>query len=136
MGKPFRYHPYEFKNEFEIVTQEYVDSIERHCCPEHSTVGSVFTFSVDNENPNPDRWDIDKNGLRTCSYCGSIHPNDLINLIKEHGIGIIEHTDKRYKWYIKATPNTEYCKFYRYHEDEKFINEYNKLLDKNKTIVN
>lgn len=124
-GKPFRYHPFEFKNEFEEVTQEYVDSIERHCCPEHAGIPSVFAYSVDDENPNPDRWDI-SDGFRKCSFCGSIHPEDLILLIKEHGFGIIESTDKRYKWYIHI--NNEMYKFYRYHEDEKFVEDYNKLL--------
>lgn len=135
---PFRYHPYEFKNEFEPVTEEYVNSIERHCCPDHHNIPTVFTCSVDLEkNPNPDRWDV-SDGIRRCSYCGSIHPDDLISLIKEHGFGIIEPSTKSYKWYINV-PNIECGKYYRLHdENSDFVNKYKQLVTefKNKLTDN
>lgn len=125
-GKPFRYHSYEFNKEFESVSEEFVNSIERHCCPDHAVVASVFTNSVNENNPNPDRWDV-RDGFRSCSYCGSIHPDDLLELIKKHGISIIEPTDKSYKCYINA-PNFNFCKYYFWHNTTELIDEYNKQL--------
>ena len=127
-GDPFRYHPYEFNKEFEPVTEEYINNIERQCCPGHYVVPEVFKFSVDKKtNPNPDRWDI-RDGIRTCSYCGSIHPDDLIKLLEEHGLGIIEESTKSYKWYINI-PNGKYCKFYLVHgENTDFGERYGELV--------
>jgi hypothetical protein len=61
--------------------------------------------------PGPDRWQRFKsNGNRVCSYCGSLHPEDMFALVKQaaerpetdsHGDGIeIEPSDKRYKVYV------------------------------------
>jgi len=120
--EPFRYHPYEFKNEFEPVTQEYVDSIERQCCPARIQQGRK-PEGID----LPDRWDKDQFGTRTCSYCGSVHPDDVLELIKEKGLGIQEKTTKNYKVYINAGTG-RYYKFYSYHWDEgDFIDKYNVL---------
>lgn len=131
-GKPFRYHPYEFAKEFEPVTQEYVNSIERHLCPDHGSLSPVFINSVDDKSSKPDRWDIREiPGIRYCSYCGSIHPDDLIKLIREHSFGIIQKTDKSYKWYIRIPGHEGVCvKYYRSHDEiSDFVNKYNKLLD-------
>lgn len=122
-GNPMRYHPFEFSKEFETVTQEYVDNIERQCCPER--------YSADKKISNPDRWDVDELGVRDCSFCGSIHPDDLITLIKEQGFGIINPSDKNYKWYIDSKEKR--YKYYRYHDSQHdFVNKYNKLLDDSK----
>lgn len=129
-NEPFRYSEYDFKKEFEPVTQEYVDSIERHLCPDHARVPSVFTASVDvTKNPNPDRWDKDEYGVRDCSYCGSIHPDDLISLLREYGFKVIERSDKSYKWYIHIPGRRQY-KYYRSHDESSdFVNKYNALID-------
>jgi len=134
-GKSFRYHPFEFKNEFEPVTQEYVDGIERHCCPDHSGMPQVFAYSVNkDENPNPDRWDVDQFGVRDCSYCGSIHPDDFIKLIREFGFGIIEPSTKSYKLYVNVGVGRRY-KYYRSHDEEHdFVNKYNQIIDEKKLL--
>lgn len=131
-GNPFRYHHHEFEQEFESVTQEYIDSIERHLCPDHGNIPPVFAYSVEDKASKPDRWDIREiPGIRHCSYCGSIHPDDLIELIRKHGFGIIQKTDKSYKWYIRIPGHEGFCvKYYRSHDaNSDFVNKYNHLLD-------
>lgn len=64
---------------------------ETHLCPRRSE--SPFSPS------DMDSWD--KIGEdRVCSYCGSLHPEDLNKLIKEQGIKILERSSKGYKFYI------------------------------------
>jgi len=121
---PFRYHPFEFGKEFEPVTQEYVDSIERQCCPERISQGSK-PEGIE----NPDCWNKDVFGTRRCSFCGSIHPDDVLELLKEKGLGIQEKTNKSYKVYINAGVG-RYYKFCGYHWSEgDFIEKYNKLVE-------
>lgn len=75
---------------------------------------------------------------RVCSYCGSIHPDDLLELIKKYGFGIIGGTTKGYKWYVGMNsnvsrpniPNAGFgaIKYYRWHDTDEFIAKYNELL--------
>lgn len=87
---------------------------EIHVCPRREE--SLFTPS------NMDSWD--KIGEdRVCSYCGSLHPEDLNELVKEQGIKVLELSDKSYKLYINR-PNIHNAtqgaiKFYKQH----WINE-------------
>jgi hypothetical protein len=70
----------------------------------------------------PDTWDLGPDGNRTCSYCGSIHPDDLAVIIQKSKTDsryAIEETDKNYKVYIRQ-PNVRNAgegaiKFYRQH---------------------
>jgi hypothetical protein len=62
-------------------------------------------FSMNrSDGPQPDTWDWGPDGNRTCSYCGSIHPDDLIKIchltLKDERYGV-EGTDKGYKVYVK-----------------------------------
>ena len=61
--------------------------------------------------PGPDRWEKFKcNGDRVCSYCGSLHPDDMFRLVKmsaqasedaNYGAVVeIEPSDKNYKVYV------------------------------------
>lgn len=71
-----------------------------------------------------------------CSFCGSLKPSRVIELIKEHGFGLIERSTKTYKWYLhrKGVPNSSFggFKYYRMHDTDEFISQYNELLDKAK----
>ena len=49
---------------------------------------------------------------RTCSYCGSWHPDDLFEYVEAEGE--VGPTDKSYKIYLASSPN----KFYFQHLDE------------------
>lgn len=59
----------------------------------------------------PDHWDKFKsNGNRVCSYCGSLHPEDFLRLVKEsatapedalfRSVVEVEPSDKSYKIYV------------------------------------
>ena len=112
----------------EISTSAYRKRIkgeEIHLCPRREE--SLFTPS------NMDSWD--KIGEdRVCSYCGSLHPEDLNKLVKEQGIKVLETSSKLYKLYIKR-PNIHNAgqgaiKFYKQH-----WNNENKLYAEFLTLI-
>lgn len=82
--------------------------------------------------PNPDNWrsGSDKTGrvptLRTCSYCGSVHPDDLFAYIEAEGE--IGPTDKSYKIYLPHSPQ----KFYFQHFDDDQRKRFIDLLNQRK----
>ncbi len=67
-----------------------------------------------------------------CSFCGSLNPDRVIDLIKQYGFSIINPSTKSYKWYVERLhiPNASFggIKYYRWHDDEKFIKDYNDLV--------
>jgi len=56
------------------------------------------------DGPMPDTWDLGPDGMRTCSYCGSIHPDDLMTICRrsltDERYGV-EGTTKGYKVYVR-----------------------------------
>lgn len=127
----FRYHHHEFEKEFVAISEEEVNKLERQRCPRREE--GVFSLEKD---PLPDFWDVRANGDKTCSFCGSLHPESVIEILKKNGFGCIERSTKNYKWYINR-PEVHNAggggiKYYRQHDTEKFIAEYNSLLDESK----
>lgn len=64
----------------------------------------AFSFNRQ-DGPAPDTWDRGPDGNRTCSYCGSIHPDDLMAICRkvvdaEPGYAV-DGTDKGYKVYVR-----------------------------------
>lgn len=62
------------------------------------------------DGPTPDTWDRGPDGCRTCSYCGSLHPDDFFRLVKEAAdagpdagddVPSINPSDKGYKVYVR-----------------------------------
>jgi hypothetical protein len=120
-GTGFRYHPYEFEKEFVPIDSAIVDKLERQRCGRRGE--GVATLE---KEPLPDFWkEID--GVKKCSFCGSLHPMSLIEIIKEKGFGIIHPSDKSYKWYVDG-----YNKYYRMHDTPEFIDQYNSLVTQSK----
>lgn len=103
----------------------------------------------------PDTWDLGPDGYRTCSWCGSIHPEDLMDICRKTLVDErygVEGTTKSYKVYVKQ-PNVVNAsegaiKFYMHHAPEnvssadqelfakamqvtheRFMERYNKKLD-------
>lgn len=70
-----------------------------------ATASSVFKH----EGPNLDMWRVD----RSCSYCGSMHPDDFMRYCEEGKR--LGSTDKNYKVYVD---DDKRIKFYFYHLDE------------------
>lgn len=67
-----------------------------------------------------------------CSYCGSIQPARLFELIEKHGIGIMSATDKNYKWYVNQpnVPNASYgaIKLYTPHLSKEDVDKLNEIM--------
>lgn len=133
-GTPFRYNKWDFDKEFIKIEQLDIDKLERQLCPEHYQLPSVFTKSIDDKSSKPDYWKTLSNGDRVCSYCGSLHPDDVLKIVKEFGSSVIGKTDKSYKWYINR-PNVTNAleggiKYYRCYDTQEFIDELNTLISK------
>lgn len=62
--------------------------------------GDVFKYGA--LKTGQDRW-IVRDGHRHCSYCGSLDPAELFDLI-ERGVAVLGPTDKNYKVYVDV-PN-------------------------------
>lgn len=83
-------------------------ALDKHTCPRRSEL-----FSVGSGVWGEDTWrkgtsfsGHEKNdNFRSCSYCGSIHPDDFMRVIVDDG-WIVEPTDKSYKAYL-ARPFTQ-----------------------------
>jgi len=62
-------------------------------------------FGVNYEDGHlPDTWDLGPDGNRTCSYCGSIHPDDLMDICRKTLTDdqyAVEGTTKAYKVYVR-----------------------------------
>ncbi len=72
---------------------------------------------------------------RVCSICGSMHPDEVIELIRT-GKAKYEGSTKSYKMYIsrKEVPNASFggIKYYRNHDNENFVERFNEALKENK----
>jgi hypothetical protein len=83
---------------------------------------------------NIDHWAVLANGDKTCSFCGSLHPMTVIDIIKKYGFGVIGRTDKSYKWYV-TRPEVKNAmeggiKYYRHHDTQEFMDAFNSLVAK------
>lgn len=98
------------------VAPEYKDLVDE--LPEPMTCGRRFDVYVGGVPVHTDReerqdhWDKFKsNGDRVCSYCGSLHPDDMFELVRKcadapedapyMSVTEIEPSDKAYKIYVK-----------------------------------
>lgn len=129
--KPFRYHSYDFEKEFESISIKEVKKLERQRCPRRGEGAMMFE-----KEPLPDYWRVLPNGDKTCSFCGSLHPDSIIEIVKTSGFGVIERSDKSYKWYIHR-PTIKNAleggiKYYRQHDTPEFINKFNELVSSSK----
>jgi|GEM_PF-6015370 len=96
----------------------------RQRCGQRGPVGerSVFKIGGDNGQALPDTWDLGPDGNRTCSYCGSIHPDDLMKICRKTLVDAryaIEGTTKSYKVYVRQpgvmNAGQGAIKFYMHH---------------------
>lgn len=77
------------------------------------------------------RWPDDFEKPRTCSFCGSVHPDDLVDLLKKGWR--VGNTDKSYKKYIEAPIGYKSpippLKLYVMHCSQEQINKLNKAVN-------
>jgi hypothetical protein len=104
-----------------------------HTCPRRAE-GPLYKFDLE------DNWN--KIGVdRVCSFCGSMHPEDVLQLMRDGGVDRIQNTTKSYKFYIDRpeVPNAGFgaIKFYSMHFNAEQREEYNKLIKEyNASILN
>lgn len=73
------------------------------------------------EIPEEDNWRVLPNGDRVCSYCGSLHPDDMLVFCRDamdpSNPKWVEMTDKMYKFYLHPMENASKSaiKFYLMH---------------------
>lgn len=128
-GNPYRQHKYEVEKEYAVVDKSEVDKLERQTCGRR-----MMDFGGWERTENIDHWRVMKNGDKTCSFCGSLHPDDVIKKIKQHGFGVVGFSDKGYKWYVGCNSTIRLpdyqdggFKYYRQHDTDDFIKTYNEL---------
>lgn len=88
--------------------------------------------------PGPDVWQQHKNGDRVCSFCGSLHPDDFVEIIKlkaDGKGGDVHRSDKGYKWYAQregvSNAMNGGIKFYTWHgQGDDFATKVNEQLDR------
>lgn len=87
--------------------------------------------------PGKDHWRTEPNGDRTCSFCGSLHPDDFEKLLAEgadpRSDTKIDPSTKGYKWYVHRSEiknaSEGGIKFYNWHvPDEAAAERMNALL--------
>lgn len=69
-----------------------------------------------------DGWHVLPNGDRTCTFCGSLHPDDVLRLLDVPEVQFTT-TDKSYKFYVRqpgvANAREGGIKFYVHHVGDK-----------------
>lgn len=94
-------------------------------CPTREDLGlSADVFKL----PSEDSW-IDRDGVRHCSFCGSLHPDDFMAAI-ERGEEATP-TDKCYKVYLRSARG----KFYWLHLTDEQQKKFIKLLNHNQVNI-
>jgi hypothetical protein len=87
---------------------------DKHTCPRREEDGTHIhrpQFALPT-GPNLDTWEVrEKDGLRKCSYCGSVHPDDFLARLKAGDA--LGATDKNYKAYLAYSVG--FNKFYFQH---------------------
>lgn len=86
-----------------------MSGVEPQRCPRRNE--SPIADEYGDGSPTPDHWrtNSDENpgstgaGMRACSYCGSMHPDDLMKAIVDDGWEL-GPTDKNYKVYVHERP--------------------------------
>jgi hypothetical protein len=105
-----------------------IDTGEEHNCPQRTPGPWAY-------GDGPDTWKLIGKD-KCCSFCGSLHPDRVIELVKEHGTSIIEMSTKSYKLYINQpnVPNASFggIKYYRHHDTKEFVDQINELYKKEK----
>lgn len=84
------------------MTDEQLMCPRRAGCVPHSAFPDHDEWETNRwtRHPEHDKWpEVLGEYPRSCSFCGSVHPEDAIDLIKNRGWEI-EPSTKSYKWYI------------------------------------
>lgn len=135
-GNPFRQHKYDVEKEYAVIDKSEVEKLERQSCGRR-----MQDFGPQSRKEGIDHWKIMKNGDRVCSYCGSLHPDDVLAKVKQYGLGVIGNTTKSYKWYVGINSAINLpgyqdggFKYYRHHDTDEFITEMNNVINSQQSV--
>jgi hypothetical protein len=111
----YRQHAYDFNKEYVKIDKTEVDALERQTCPSRMNQPGPFerTEGVDFWKEYEDK--------KTCSFCGSLHPEEVLKTVKEQGFRGVERA-KSYKMYVG------HHKYYLWHNTPEFVEAYNSLI--------
>jgi hypothetical protein len=70
---------------------------DRHVCPRREEAPPGWVA----QHPDHDWWE-DRRGVRCCSWCGSVNPDDVMAHLRD-GSWALGPTDKNYKAYVSVT---------------------------------
>lgn len=90
------------------------DSPEKNLCPRRAELGNPSVFNL----PTDDAW-REENLKRTCSYCGSLHPDEFMARA-EAGEELVP-TDKDYKVYVGAARDKFYFQHLSTEQKQRFV---------------
>jgi len=97
-------------------------------CPRRN---ELFAYGGD-EQGTPDDWREGRglvNQTRGCSYCGSMHPDDFMQGLRDgHEVS---PTDKNYKAYLKSPDGQHEGKFYYQHLSREQMQEFIDMINFN-----
>jgi len=128
---PYRQHKYEVEKEFVVIDKSEIDLLERQTCGRR-----MSEYGPWEKKENIDVWNKMPNGDRCCSFCGSLHPMDVIDIAKKFGVNAIQTTTKSYKWYIHRDNVRNALeggiKYYRHHDTDEFIAIMNSMISESK----
>ncbi len=125
LGEGYRQHKYETEKQYQVIDKSIVDAIEKQSCPQN----------YQNKFGIIDYWQL-RGGVPCCSFCGSIKPSFMFEMIDKHTMKIVGSTTKSYKRYV-TIPDVGMYKLYTQHLMPAFVEKYNSYVDEyNKTKTN
>ncbi len=126
-------HPRSADENPHILLRKHVEAAhpdQTFACPRRDEVGGAAVFKI---LEGRDFWSTDR-GHRHCSYCGSAHPDDVMQGI-EDGTVEVGPTDKSYKAYLEGGVFGDREKFYFQHLSEAQQVRFVELLNAKKMRV-
>ena len=114
----------------------FLSRAEKQECPRRAE-GPMITEPPDYwRRTKKESWPKGIKKPRTCSFCGCIHPEDAITLVRDSNF-TVESTTKNYKWYLNP-PHGQVApsfKLYRQHTtQEQRETLSNIILEKRRTV--
>jgi hypothetical protein len=100
---------------------------DKFTCPRRIAEGRTIEGRFGGDGEGKDEWRKEQDGLHTCSYDGSLHPDEFMRLVREGSL--IGTTDKGYKFYVREADKSVKGagKFYTHHLSEEQSEEFFRL---------
>lgn len=109
-----------------LAKRPRIDTGERQTCPRR-----MKDWGPWDRKAGLDHWERVGDD-RVCSFCGSLHPDEMPTRMLADGLDAIDPSTKQYKWYLKKgarNASLGAIKYYRYHDTPELLAELKRLLD-------